>query len=56
MAKKRKSTRTRKVSRVNSVGDPGPGWDFLKEMRCVQSTAFDNGSRFIIGTLPSKTK
>ena len=56
MAKKRKALARKKVSRVVSVGDPGPGWDFLKDLKCVQFTAFENGSAMIVGTIPSKGK
>jgi len=54
MAKKRRALLQKKVSKVISVGDPGPGWDFLKDLKCVRFAAFENGSSMIVGTISSK--
>jgi hypothetical protein len=54
MAKKRKALARKKVSKIVSVGEPDPGWDFLKDLKCVQFTAFKNESRLIVGTIKTK--
>lgn len=59
MTRKRKASAAKKVSRIVPVNDVGPAWDFPKDLKCVQLTAFDNGSRMAVGTFPSgkrKTK
>jgi hypothetical protein len=48
------STRTKKLPGVISVRDPVTGW--MKDLKCVQFTAFENGSAMIVGTIPSKGK
>jgi hypothetical protein len=54
VAKKLKAHARKKQLRVTSVSDPVPDW--MKGLKCVQFTAFENGSSMIVGTIPSKGK
>lgn len=56
MAKKRKAITQKKVHRVISAAYPAPGWEFLKDLKCVQFTAFDNESAITIGAIHRKVR
>jgi hypothetical protein len=55
MARKRKGPARIRIATI-SVRHQNPDWGFMKELRCVRFTGFENGSTLITGTIPSKGK
>lgn len=55
MTKKRKVPARIRLSAI-SIWDQMPGWAFMKNLHCVRSVSFGNGSALVTGTIPSHGK